>query len=177
MTRFRKSTPMPNKSYKSVLAIDPGFDRMGVAILEGIKGKESVLFSECISTSVRDKHGVRLRQIGNRVSEIIRDWKPDELAIEKLFFNQNAQSAMGVAEARGVALYEAANVGLAIFEYSPQDVKIAVTGYGRANKGDVFTMVKRLITFHKDNCLDDEIDAIAIGLTHFAHQSIRDIHR
>ncbi|MDQ3089715.1 MAG: crossover junction endodeoxyribonuclease RuvC [bacterium] len=154
---------------KIVLAIDPGFDRIGVAVLEK-QTKEVVLFSECISTSPKDTHESRLEKIGLRVREIIIEWNPRDLAIEKLFFNQNTTSALKVAEARGVILYEASLGGLEIFEYSPQAIKIAVTGYGKASKSQVESMVEKLVVL-KDNKkrLDDEMDAIALGITHLAH--------
>ncbi len=154
---------------KIVLAIDPGFDRIGVAVLEK-QTKEVILFSECISTSPKDTHENRLEKIGLRIREIIIEWNPRDLAIEKLFFNQNTTSALKVAEARGVILYEASLGGLEIFEYSPQAIKIAVTGYGKASKSQVESMVEKLVVL-KDSIkrLDDEMDAIALGITHLAH--------
>lgn len=169
MTKSKTSTLTPVS--KIILAIDPGFDRLGVAVLQMGK-KEEVLFSECITTSPKQKHEERLSKIGLRLREIITEWKPESLAIEKLFFNQNITSALKVAEARGVILYEAKLGGLKIFEYSPQDIKIAVTGYGKASKEQVETMVTKLVILKNEASkkrLDDEIDAIALGLTHLAH--------
>lgn len=161
------STRMQNKN--CVLCIDPGFDRLGVAVLAKEKGKEILLFSECIRTSPKQKKGARLETIGLRIREIIEKWRPNALAIETLFFNQNTTSAIGVAEARGVILYEATLAGLEVIEYSPQSIKIAVTGYGKASKEQIFTMVKRLISLPSaPKKLDDEIDAIALGITHLA---------
>lgn len=158
--KSKTSTPMPSR----VLGIDPGFDRIGVAILE----KDTLLHSECIVTSKKDAHAERLLQLGTRLEEVIREWKPTELAIETLFFNQNTSTALKVAEARGVIIYEASKASLKIFEYSPQDVKIAVTGYGKADKVAVNDMVRKLIKISSNNKLDDEIDAIAVGITHLA---------
>ncbi|KKU50281.1 MAG: Crossover junction endodeoxyribonuclease RuvC [Parcubacteria group bacterium GW2011_GWB1_49_7] len=163
MTKSRKFIPMRSKR---VLAIDPGFDRLGLAILE----RNTLLHSECIVTKPKDSHDKRLLVIGEKLRETIEKWQPKELAIETLFFNQNTTSALKVAEARGVALYEAARAGLSVFEYSPQAIKIAVTGYGKADKIQVGMMVKRLVQLPlKDRkMLDDELDAIALGITHLA---------
>lgn len=166
MMKSKKSTQTPENN--CVLAIDPGFDRIGVAILRR-KAREEVLFSECIVTNNKDSHEIRLKKIGERIKEIISDWKPHALAIEKLFFNQNTSTAIRVAEARGVVLYEAASANLKIFEYSPQDIKIAVTGYGKASKTQVENMVEKLVVLEKKKRLDDEMDAIALGITHLAH--------
>ena len=161
------STQTPNNN--CVLCVDPGFDRLGVAILEKEKGKEKVFFSDCIKTNPKDKREKRLLAIGFRIRQIIKEWQPKSLAIETLFFNQNTTSAIGVAEARGVVLYEAASAGLEVFEYSPQAIKIAVAGYGKASKEQVLLMVKRLLSLPlSSKKLDDEIDAIALGITHLA---------
>ena len=151
---------------KIVLGVDPGFDRIGVAILE----KEKVLFSDCIETNRKLLHQERLLQIGEGVKKIIKKWKPRDLAIETLFFNTNITSVIGVAEARGIIIYEAVRAGLEVFEYGPQTIKIAVTGYGKADKLQIATMVKKLVELPKQSSkrLDDEIDAIAVGITHLA---------
>lgn len=153
-----------------VLAIDPGFDRVGVAVLSQQKNENVLLFSECIRTSPKESRGQRLLFIGSRVRKIIKKWRPKNLAIETLFFNTNTTSAIGVAEARGIVIYEASLAGLAIHEYGPQSIKIAITGYGRADKIQMETMVKRLINLPPKTSkrLDDEVDAIALGITHLA---------
>ncbi|MBI2086770.1 MAG: crossover junction endodeoxyribonuclease RuvC [Candidatus Zambryskibacteria bacterium] len=149
-----------------VLAVDPGFDRIGVAILK----KDNVLFSACIETDRKLLHSERLLDIGENIKKIIKKWKPKSLAIENLFFNQNISTALKVSEARGVILYEASLAKLKICEYSPQAVKMAVTGYGKADKVQVASMVKKLVTLPKKSSkrLDDELDAIALGITHLA---------
>ncbi|MCR4279581.1 MAG: crossover junction endodeoxyribonuclease RuvC [Candidatus Zambryskibacteria bacterium] len=155
-----------------ILAIDPGFDRLGMAVLGSEKDKATLLFSDCIVTKKGDVHSERLLAIGSRVREIIEEWKPVSLAIETLFFNQNTTSALAVAEARGVVLYEASRAGLSVYEYSPQAIKIAVTGYGKADKLQVENMVRKLIKIpiQKTKMLDDELDAIAVGITYLATQ-------
>lgn len=152
-----------------ILAIDPGFDRLGVAILDKIKSKEELIYSTCIITSKKESFENRLLFIGNSVEEIIRKYLPNHLAIEKLFFTTNQTTAMNVAEVRGVCLFFAKKMGLSIFEYSPPQIKVAVTGYGRSGKDDIANMVYKIIKIsNKEKLLDDEIDAIAIGLTHSA---------
>lgn len=166
MRRFKKSIPMQNR----VLGIDPGFDRCGVAVLEKENGKEKLLFSTCITTDKKDSHETRLLALGEELRKIIKKWQPDTLATEKLFFNINARTALKVSEARGVILYEAARGGLSVCEYSPQDIKIALTGYGKAEKGQVELMAIKILGLKKAPELDDEADAIAVGITCLASQ-------
>ncbi len=144
---------------------------MGVAILEKEKNnkKESVLFSECFKTSSKLDFSERLNLIGSEVRKIIKEYKPEVLAIETLFLTTNQKTVMHVAEARGVVVYEAACAGLKVFEASPPQIKIATTGYGRANKEQMIKMVKILVDIDNSKKSDDELDAIAIALTAFAH--------
>lgn len=152
-----------------IISIDPGYERLGIAILEKEKkNKEVLLYSECFKTSNKLPHHERLALIGNKIKEVIKKYKPETLATEKLFFSGNQKTAMQVSEARGVILYTGSHLGLDIFEYTPNDVKIAVTGYGKAEKHQVMDMVRKLITVGSKTNSDDELDAIAIGLTHFA---------
>lgn len=147
-----------------VIGIDPGYDRLGVAVVEG----GNLIFSTCIRTDRQSSHAERLKQIADEILEVIAKWQPEALAIEKLFFNQNTTNALKVAEARGVVLQEAAQAGMPVFEYSPQEIKIAVTGYGQADKRSVEVMVRKLIRLPSRKMLDDELDAIAVGITHLA---------
>lgn len=153
-----------------ILAVDPGYDRLGLAVLEKQIGKESVLFSSCVSTDRKQPHERRLHVIGDEIAGAIKKWKPKALAIETLFLVTNHKTAMRVAEARGVILYEAARAKLPVFEYTPLQIKIAVTGYGRSDKKQVTEMVKKLIMLPDKKRLDDEYDAIAVGLTCFASE-------
>ncbi len=154
-----------------ILGIDPGFERLGVAVLEKNKGdrKEKVLFSECFKTSAKLEFSERLLLIGKEVRKIIKEYKPKVLSIETLFLTTNHKTVMHVAEARGVVIYEASDAGLKIFEASPPQIKIATTGYGKADKSQVIKMVKMLVDIDNSKKQDDELDAIAIALTAFAH--------
>lgn len=154
-----------------IIAVDPGFDRLGVAVLESKGNAVTLCHSGCITTRQEDELATRLRVIGDEVRRLIKTHKPEALAIEALFFNTNQKTALSVAAARGVVLYGAAENGLPVFEYTPGAVKVAVTGYGHAPKNQVAAMVKRLVAIDApEQKLDDEFDAIAVGLTHLAHQ-------
>jgi crossover junction endodeoxyribonuclease RuvC len=160
-----------------ILGIDPGFERLGIAALEKLPGRrETVLFSECFKTSAALQFAERLGLIGEEVRKVIKKYKPEVLAIETLFLSTNQKTAMRVAEARGVVLYEAARAGLRIFEATPPQIKIATTGYGRSDKAQMIKMVKILVKIDEAKTRlrngqesDDELDAIAIALTAFAH--------
>ena len=149
-----------------ILAIDPGFERIGIAIIERIpKQKDVLVYSNCFKTSAKIPFHERLTAIGNEIERIIKKYKPQALAIEKLYFTTNQKTVMGVAEARGVIIYSASRNGLSIFEYTPPQIKVAVTGYGKATKDMVIRMVPKLIIMDNSIDSDDELDAIAIGLT------------
>lgn len=157
-----------------ILGIDPGFDRLGVCILDKDGGKETLTHSLCIQTSKKDPFEKRLGAIGKELETLIKKYKPEELAIEKLFFAKNQTTAINVAEVRGVVLYLAYNHGLSINEYSPPEIKLAVAGHGNASKADIFHMVSKILKGQvKSKSLDDELDAIAIALTHSAHRKMR----
>ncbi len=162
------STQTQNK-YTRVIAVDPGYERMGVAVIEkNGNSKEELLFSECFKTSAKIDHAQRLCLLGQEIKNIIEKYEPNDMAIEDLFFSNNQKTAMRVAEARGVIIYEASIKNLNIYEYKPVEIKIAVTGYGKSNKEQVISMTKRLIKIPEKAKIDDEFDAIAIGLTHTA---------
>lgn len=152
-----------------ILGIDPGYERLGIAVLEKNKGKEEVLYSECFKTSAKLKFEDRLFLIGQKIEEIIKKYKPEVLAIETLFSNTNQKTVMHVSETRGVVIYEAIKKSLKIFEASPPQIKMATTGYGKADKNQVIKMVKMLVKIDNNKKSDDELDAIAIALTAFAH--------
>lgn len=154
-----------------ILGIDPGFERLGIAVLEKTPGskKEIVLFSECFKTSASLDFSERLCLIGEEVRRVIKNYKPDILSIETLFFTTNQKTVMKVAETRGVVIYECAKIGMKIFEASPPQIKIATTGYGKANKEQVMKMVKLLVNIDNTKKSDDELDAIAIAITASAH--------
>ena len=152
-----------------VLAIDPGYERLGIAILEKKdSNKETLLFSECFKTSTKDEFYDRIAQIQKRIEWVLNEYSPDDLSIETLFFNQNVKTALKVAEARGIVIATSRNFGLDIFEYSPQQIKTSVTGDGGSDKTSVIKMIPLLIKIEKQIKVDDEFDAIAAGICHIS---------
>lgn len=152
-----------------VLAIDPGYDRLGVAIMEHDGHTEVVHFSTCITTSKTAELPIRVFELGQQLAAICAAHSPTCVGIETLFFNKNVKTALAVAHARGAILYITATLGLTIYEFGPQEIKVAVTGYGKSDKAAVIDMVKRLVPTAPKDALDDEYDAIAVGITCLAH--------
>ncbi|MES2749129.1 MAG: crossover junction endodeoxyribonuclease RuvC [Patescibacteria group bacterium] len=148
-----------------VLAIDPGYDRLGVAVMEYQNGKEHLIFSTCVETDRKSDLPERLFMVGDTIATLIATHAPDTVAIETLFFNKNVKTAIGVAQARGIIIYLAKKSGCVVHEFGPQEIKVAVTGYGNSDKAAVFAMVTRLVPNVPRKALDDEYDAIAVGIT------------
>jgi crossover junction endodeoxyribonuclease RuvC len=149
-----------------ILGIDPGFERLGIAIIEKSQDKkEVVVFSECFKTSAELDFPERLSLIGLKIRSIIKKYKPKTLAIETLFLNTNQKTATRISEVRGVLVYEAKVNNLKIFEASPPQIKMAICGYGRATKEEMNKMIKLLVNIDKNKNSDDELDAIAIAIT------------
>jgi crossover junction endodeoxyribonuclease RuvC len=151
------------------MAIDPGYDRVGIAIFTGL----TLTHSECF-TPPPGEFPERLQAVHHHIVELIKTYSPVSVALETLFFTKNQKTAMKVAEARGVIVLAAAQSGLRVVEYSPQAVKIAVTGSGNADKDGVMRMVDRLVPLAKKKRHDDEYDAIALGIAHTVSGGLRD---
>ncbi len=151
-----------------ILGIDPGFDRIGVAIVEKEGGSDTLIYSTCIVTSRANSFADRLTTLAAELRRIIAEHSPSVCAIETLLFATNKKTAMQVAEARGVILLTCREANLDIVEYSPLQIKTAITGYGKAEKSQVDMMVRQLVTVPEGKRLDDEMDAIAVGLTGLA---------
>jgi len=152
-----------------VLAFDPGYDRLGVAVMEKRNGKEVLIHSECVTTTRGDSMPERLLEIGSRIETLLEAHTPNHVALETLFFNKNQKTAIAVAEVRGIILFLARKHSCSVTEFSPQEIKVAVTGYGKSDKSAVTSMVKRLVPDVPTTALDDEYDAIAVGITALAH--------
>jgi crossover junction endodeoxyribonuclease RuvC len=153
-----------------IIGIDPGYERMGVAIIEKEPGaKDRVVFSCCLRSSPKDSLQARLLSVGQELGSIIRQHKPDAAAIEELYFGKSSTTAMKVAEARGVIQFVLAEERVPVFEYHPSAIKIAITGYGSAKKEDIAFMLPKLILFDALKKIDDELDAVAVALTHSTH--------
>ena len=149
-----------------ILGIDPGYAIVGWGLVEYKNNKFSPLRYGAIITEADMDFNSRLEVIFNDLNDIIAAFKPDSMAIEKLYFTTNQKTAIMVAEARGVILLSAKRQGLPIFEYTPLQVKTAVTGYGKAKKPQVMEMTRRLLKLPSVPKPDDTADALAIALTH-----------
>jgi len=150
---------------KNIIAIDPGYDRCGVAVIDVSTGKEKLIFSDCIETDKKNDFVDRLYKVVSSVDTVIKLYNPCVFAMETLFFNTNQKTASKVSEVRGALLYLAKKHNLKIEEFTPLQIKVATTNSGRATKKEVYDMVQRLIKIDKKIKLDDEFDAIACALT------------
>ena len=154
-----------------MMGIDPGYDRLGLAVVEkSAHGKDRLLHSSCLQTSAKSDIHDRLLSVGLEAARIMDDFKPDCAAMEALFVTRNQKTAMRVAEARGIIAYEASRRLIPMREYSPVQIKSAVTGNGRSDKAMMAKMVSLLLGWRQPNkdMLDDEYDAIAAALAGIA---------
>jgi crossover junction endodeoxyribonuclease RuvC len=149
-----------------IIGIDPGTGILGFGVIEVIKGKPKLVDAGVIRTPVHEDDAVRLLTIYEELTDIIKETKPDEMAVEKLFFAQNVTTAMTVAQARGVVLLTGMQAGLKIAEYTPLQIKQAVTGYGRAEKKQIQEMVRVILGLKEAPQPDDCADALAAAITH-----------
>src|SRR4030043_267555 len=149
-----------------VLGIDPGTATTGWAVVEEIKKNPRLVACGCINTSKINSDAERLVEIGHDISSLIKKYKPDEAAIEDLFFFKNLKTAITVAQARGVILYEIKKNKVPLSSYTPLQVKQALTGYGRAEKKQIQIMVKNILKLRCAPKPDDAADAVAIAICH-----------
>lgn len=155
--------------HKIILGIDPGYGRMGYGVIAGARAEPRLVDAGCIETNPKDAHEARLGEIYATLQNVIAREKPTMIAVEKLFFAQNTTTAIRVAETRGIVLLLAHQRGIAIREYTPLEVKMAVCGYGRADKRQVQEMVMRMLKLAAPPRPDDAADAVAVALTASAH--------
>lgn len=150
-----------------VMGIDPGTGRMGWAVVEGNRARQTLIACGCVETPPNSKQSLRLMQIDEELAALIAEHKPNSSAVEALFFFKNAKTVISVAEARGVIVVGLQRAGLPVADYTPLQVKQSVTGYGRADKKQVETMVKNILKLKdQPKQLDDAMDAVAVALTH-----------
>ncbi|MBO5008231.1 MAG: crossover junction endodeoxyribonuclease RuvC [Clostridia bacterium] len=149
-----------------ILGIDPGYAIVGVGVIEFNGNKFRTLDYFAITTEAHTPFEERLKIIYEGVNDVIERYKPDFMAIEELFFNDNAKTAIAVGQARGVIVLSAVNHGVEIFEYTPLQVKQAVVGYGRAEKSQVQQMTRALLALSSVPKPDDVADALAIAVCH-----------
>ncbi len=151
-----------------ILGIDPGSGIIGFGVVH--KGKNpKMLDAGVIKTTIGDETASRLVEAYEGMKQIIDECKPDAAAVEKLFFAQNVTTAMTVSQARGVILLALAEANIPIYEYTPLQIKMAMTGYGRAKKAQIQEMVRVQLNLDKKPTQDDAADALAVALTHISH--------
>ncbi len=155
-----------------ILGIDPGTGILGFGIIEASKAKAQLVDAGVIRTPVKEDDAVRLQTIFEELTDIIVQTKPTEMAVEKLFFSQNITTAMTVSQARGVVLLCGQQAGLELFEYTPLQIKQALTGYGRADKKQIQEMVRVVLGLKEVPKPDDCADALACAICH-SMQTIR----
>ena len=149
-----------------ILGIDPGIATIGFGLVEADKGNAAMLSYGAITTPAGLPLSKRLYQIDRDMEELIAKLKPDVIAVEELFFNTNITTGISVAHGRGVLLCAAERCGVPLYEYTPSQVKLAVTGYGKAEKRQVMDMTRRLLKLKAVPKPDDAADALALALCH-----------
>lgn len=153
-----------------ILGIDPGFAITGYSIIDYVGNKFKLVTSGAVLTEAKTSFPLRLTKIYDELTEIIKEYKPDAISVEELFFNQNVKTAINVAQARGIVLVVGSKNNIPTFEYTPLQVKQAVAGYGRADKMQVQRMVKTILKTDSLPKLDDITDSMAVGICH-AHSA------
>jgi len=164
---------MRYRYWVNILGVDPGIARTGWGVIELISNKYKARDYGCIETRSNDSIEKRLQKIYQELSVIIKTHTPQALAIEELFFNTNAKTALIVGQARGIALLAAAQKKISVSVYTPLQVKIALTGYGRAEKNQIGQMVKTILHLSNIPKPDDTADALAIALTYAFSNGIK----
>ncbi len=149
---------------KTILGIDPGIGRTGYGVIRVDGLKIEVVTFGCISTPVNTPVGARLVELERDLTELIQTYKPDRVSVEQLLFTKNVSTGIVVGEARGVVLLVAEKAHLPVVEFTPSQIKLAVTGDGNADKGQVQDMVMRLLNLAKRPTPDDAADALAIAI-------------
>lgn len=156
---------MEQKS-KRILGIDPGTGRLGFGVIDVMGGRPVLVDAGVITTPPHTDQSERLATIFDELSQIIEETKPHVFAVEKLFFAQNVTTAISVAQARGVVLLAGKRASLELHEYTPLQIKIALTGYGRASKQQIQEMVRVLLGLKEHPKPDDAADALAVALVY-----------
>ena len=149
-----------------ILGIDPGYAIVGYGVIEYKNNHFKVLDFGAITTQAHTDFNDRLYHIYSGLTNLVEIYKPDAMAIEELFFNNNAKTALTVGQARGVIILAAVQKKVPIFEYTPLQVKQALTGYGRASKGQIQQMMKSMLGLNEIPKPDDVADALAIAVCH-----------
>ncbi|HET9017838.1 MAG TPA: crossover junction endodeoxyribonuclease RuvC [Thermomicrobiaceae bacterium] len=154
-----------SEAERITLGVDPGTALLGYGILRGDAPPRVVDFG-VLSTSPKQRMATRLLQLYDGLTQLVRDYRPDVVVIEELFFARNVTTALAVGQARGVVLLTAAQAGVPVVEYKPAEVKQAVAGYGKADKPQMQEMVRLLLDLDEVPQPDDAADALAVALCH-----------
>ena len=149
-----------------IIGIDPGTAIVGYGIVDAENGECTLVTSGSVQTDKNLEDSARLLEIEKDLSELLEKYKPEIASVEKLFFFKNQKTIISVAQGRGVILATLEKFGVKIFEYTPMQIKLTITGYGKASKNDVADMVKRQIKYNSFPKLDDTADAIAMAVCH-----------
>ena len=149
-----------------IIGIDPGTAIVGYGIVDYNENESRLVTSGSIQTSKNLSDDKRLAEIYSDLSEIIKKYSPDIASVEKIFFFKNQKTVISVAQSRGVILSVLAQNSIPVYEYTPMEIKLSVTGYGKASKDDVAEMVKKMIIYEHFPKLDDTADAIAMAVCH-----------
>ncbi len=149
-----------------IIGIDPGIARVGWGVIETENSNPQMTNFGCFETPKTDKPETRLLAISEFLKKLFTKYKPDYVAVEQLFFATNAKTAITVGQARGVIILIASQANIPSFDYTPLQVKLAITGYGKADKNQVQHMVKNILKLKSIPKPDDAADALAIALTH-----------
>lgn len=160
-----------------ILGIDPGIAIVGYGVIEYVGNSYKTIEYGCITTDPKYDFPQRLKIIYDEMIDIIDTYKPEDMAIEELFFNKNTKTALKVGHARGVIVLAAVNSGLSIYEYTPLQIKQGIVGYGRAEKQQIQEMVKMLLNLKKIPKPDDAADALAVALCHASCLKFRENFR
>lgn len=155
-----------------VIGIDPGTGRLGWAIVEGNRARQSLIACGCLETKANGKTSLRLVELHHGLEKIIEEYKPDTAAVEDIFFFKNAKTVISVAEARGMVITLMSLRNMEVFDYTPLQIKQTITGYGRADKAQVEMMVKSMLKMKGSIKPDDAADAVAAGLTHLIFNQV-----
>ena len=149
-----------------ILGIDPGIERCGWGLVEETGGKVKAIFYDCFFTSKEVSTSERLKNLSDQLNDLLNKYHPDIVAMEDLFFGTNAKTAIVVGQARGVVMLSVENFGIPLVSYPPLEIKMSITGYGRADKNQIGQMVKNIFKLREVPKPDDTTDALAVALTH-----------
>lgn len=160
-----------------VLGVDPGLARLGLAVVDGDGRRADLIWAGAVDTAADSEESERLRQLCVAVRDAIVTYRPSSMAVERLAWNKNHVSALTVARATGALMVVAADAGLSVTEYGPNEVKIAVTGMGNADKAQVRKALVKVHGLREVPAQADAADAVAVALTHLVGARMRDLAR